>query len=64
MEVLRHFGVTRIRLMTNNPLKVIAAQESGITVVERIGIEIASNDSSKKYLRTKKDKLGHILSSV
>ncbi len=64
MEVLRHFGVTRIRLMTNNPLKVTAAQEAGITVVERIGIEIASNDSSKKYLRTKKNKLGHILSSV
>jgi GTP cyclohydrolase II len=64
MEVLRHFGVTRIRLMTNNPLKVNAAQDAGITVVERVGIEIASTDSTQKYLLTKKNKLGHILSSV
>jgi len=64
MEVLQHFGVTRIRLMTNNPLKVNAAQDAGITVVERVGIEIASTDSTQKYLLTKKNKLGHILSSV
>jgi GTP cyclohydrolase II len=64
IEVLRHFGVTRLRLMTNNPRKVDALQEAGIEVVERVGIEIPSTDDTQKYLLTKKNKLGHLLSTV
>ena len=64
IEVLRHFGVTRLRLMTNNPRKVDALQEAGLEVVERVGIEIPSTDDTQKYLLTKKNKLGHLLSTV
>jgi len=64
IEVLRHFGVSRLRLMTNNPRKVEALQEAGIAVVERVGIEIPSTDDTQKYLLAKKNKLGHLLSTV
>jgi GTP cyclohydrolase II len=63
-DVLRYFGVTRLRLMTNNPRKVEAVQDAGLTVVERIGIEIPSTDDTQKYLLAKKNKLGHLLSTV
>ena len=62
--VLRHFGMTHVRLMTNNPQKFDALASAGIQVVERIPIEIAPSDSTKKYLKTKKAKLGHLLSKV
>ncbi|HLQ77763.1 MAG TPA: GTP cyclohydrolase II, partial [Terriglobia bacterium] len=63
-EVLRHLGVTRLRLMTNNPRKVQAVQDAGITMLERVGIEIPSTDDTQKYLLAKKNKLGHHLSTV
>ena len=64
VEVLRHLGVKRLRLMTNNPQKVEALQEAGIEVVQRVGIEIPSTDDTQKYLLAKKNKLGHLLSTV
>jgi GTP cyclohydrolase II len=64
IEVLRHFGVKRLRLMTNNPRKVDALQKAGIEVVKRISIEIPSTDDTQKYLLAKKNKLGHLLSTV
>src|SRR5215467_12792235 len=63
-EALRHFRISRVRLMTNNPQKFDALAASGIQVVERIPIEIPPSDSTKKYLKTKKAKLGHLLSKV
>jgi 3,4-dihydroxy 2-butanone 4-phosphate synthase / GTP cyclohydrolase II len=62
--VLRHFGSTRIRLMSNNPRKFDGLEAAGISVIERIPIEIAPSDSTENYLRTKKAKLGHLLSKV
>ena len=62
--VLRHFRILRVRLMTNNPQKFDALGAAGIQVVERIPIEIPPSDSTKKYLKTKKAKLGHLLSKV
>jgi 3,4-dihydroxy 2-butanone 4-phosphate synthase/GTP cyclohydrolase II len=62
--VLRHFRIQRVRLMTNNPQKFDALESAGIQVIERIPIEIAPSDSTKKYLKTKKAKLGHLLSKV
>ena len=62
--VLRHFGILRVRLMTNNPQKFDALAAAGIQVVERIPIEIPPSDSTKKYLKTKKAKMGHLLSKV
>jgi GTP cyclohydrolase II len=64
MQVLHHFGVSRLRLMTNNPLKVKAVEDAGITVVERVSIEIPSTHDTQKYLLAKKNKLGHLLSTV
>ncbi len=62
--VLRHLGILRVRLMTNNPQKFDALAAAGIQVVERVPIEIPPSDSTKKYLKTKKAKLGHLLSKV
>jgi 3,4-dihydroxy 2-butanone 4-phosphate synthase/GTP cyclohydrolase II len=62
--VLRYFGVNRVRLMSNNPRKFEGLESAGITVVERIPIEITPSDSTENYLRTKKTKLGHLLSKV
>jgi GTP cyclohydrolase II len=64
MDVLRFFAVSRLRLMTNNPRKVDAVQEAGITVVQRVPIEIPSTDGTQRYLLAKKNKLGHLLSTV
>lgn len=63
-EVLRHFKVERVRLMSNNPKKLEALEKAGIRVVERVPIEIEPSDKSQKYLRTKKAKLGHMLTRV
>ena len=63
-EILRHFGVTRVRLMSNNPLKIQALEKAGIAVTERVPIEIDPTDNTENYLKTKKNKLGHMLSRV
>jgi GTP cyclohydrolase II len=63
-EVLKHLGVTAIRLITNNPEKVSALESGGIAVVERISAEVASQDSFAGYLRTKQEKMGHIQDSL
>jgi len=64
IEILQHFGVRRVRLMSNNPRKIEALEEAGITVAERVPIEIAPTDDTQGYLLTKKEKLGHLLSKV
>jgi GTP cyclohydrolase II len=63
-DVLRSIGVSAVRLMSNNPQKIEALERAGIRVVERIPIEIPPSDSTKNYLKTKKAKLGHLLSKV
>ena len=63
-DVLRHIGVSAVRLMSNNPQKIEALERAGIRVVERVPIEIPPSDGTKNYLKTKKAKLGHLLSKV
>ena len=63
-EVLRQLGVSRVRLMSNNPQKFGSLEAEGIRVEERIPIEIPPSDGTQKYLKTKKTKLGHLLSKV
>jgi len=63
VAILRDLGVTEIRLMTNNPDKVGAVANAGITVIERVPIVIASNIDNEDYLRTKQDELGHLFGS-
>jgi GTP cyclohydrolase II len=60
-EVLKQLGVKRVRLMTNNPEKVAALESAGIEVVERVSAEVEPQESFAGYLRTKQEKMGHIL---
>jgi GTP cyclohydrolase II len=60
-KVLKLLGVSQIRLMTNNPEKVEAMESAGITVTERVSAEVEIQDSFAGYLRTKHEKMGHIL---
>jgi 3,4-dihydroxy 2-butanone 4-phosphate synthase/GTP cyclohydrolase II len=64
VEILRHIGVTKLRLLSNNPQKLQALQRGGIKVVELIPCEVTPNVFSTEYLRTKKRKLGHQLTRV
>lgn len=61
-QILKDLGLTKIRLMTNNPKKIIGLKGYNIDVVERVSIEIEPNAANSDYLKTKKEKLGHILS--
>ena len=60
--ILRQLGITRVRLITNNPEKVAALEAAGITVVERISAAIPSEPTFERYLETKRDKMGHLVS--
>ena len=59
--ILGHFGLTAVRLLSNNPDKIGALEKAGIRVAERVPIQIATLASTEDYLRTKKEKLGHML---
>ncbi len=58
-QMLRHLGITKLRLMTNNPKKRVGLIGYGLEIVENIPIEIKPNVHNEKYLQTKRDKLGH-----
>ena len=60
-QILADLGLTRIRLLTNNPRKMIGLQGYGLNIVERVPLEIEPNDINRRYLETKRDKLHHIL---
>jgi 3,4-dihydroxy 2-butanone 4-phosphate synthase/GTP cyclohydrolase II len=62
-EILKTLGVTKVRLLSNNPEKVEALQRSGIEVVERVPCEVTPSEHAEEYLKTKKEKLGHLFSS-
>jgi 3,4-dihydroxy 2-butanone 4-phosphate synthase/GTP cyclohydrolase II len=61
-QVLAELGVKKMRLLTNNPRKVVGLSSYDLEIVERVPIEIEVNDENRSYLRTKRGKLGHILS--
>jgi 3,4-dihydroxy 2-butanone 4-phosphate synthase/GTP cyclohydrolase II len=63
-QVLVSLGVNRLRLITNNPRKFIGLSGYGLEIVERVPIEIPPNKVNLKYLKTKKEKMGHILDMV
>jgi len=60
-QILRDLGVTRMRLLTNNPKKVVGLQGYGLDIVERVPLEMNPNAVNERYLRTKRDKLGHLI---
>ena len=63
-EVLFDLGLCRVRIMSNNPLKLRAMEEAGLRVVERVALEVEPADAAMHYLRTKKEKLGHLLDLI
>ena len=60
-QILYDLGVRKIRLLTNNPKKIYGLEGFGLEVTERVPIRIAANAHNERYLKTKKDKLGHLL---
>lgn len=60
-EILFDLGLCKVKVISNNPDKLKALEEAGLTIVERIPIEIKTNDPAAHYLRTKKEKLGHLI---
>ncbi|TAG30498.1 MAG: bifunctional 3,4-dihydroxy-2-butanone-4-phosphate synthase/GTP cyclohydrolase II [Sphingobacteriia bacterium] len=60
-QILRYLGVTNLRLMSNNPRKRAGLKGYGLSIVEVVAIEVASNPHNEKYLATKRDKLGHTI---
>ena len=63
-QILHELGVHKMRLLTNNPRKFVGLEGYGLEIVERLPIEIPASDENRRYLRTKREKLGHILRSV
>jgi GTP cyclohydrolase II len=59
-EILKAMGVRKLRLLSNNPEKVEAMQAAGIEVVERVPADVEAYESNEKYMRTKREKMGHI----
>jgi 3,4-dihydroxy 2-butanone 4-phosphate synthase/GTP cyclohydrolase II len=63
-QILVNLGLRKIRLVTNNPRKIVGVDGYGLKVVERVPIEMPPHDRNVRYLRTKKQKLGHLLDKV
>ena len=63
-QILAELGLHKIRLLTNNPRKVVGLKAYGLEIVERVPIEIPPNKRNIKYLSTKRDKLGHLFTAL
>jgi len=63
-EVLLDLGLRRVRVMSNNPDKIRALEQSGLSVVARVALEVSTADAAARYLRTKKERMGHLLELV
>ena len=63
-QILADLGIKKIRLITNNPQKIVGLEGYGLKVTERVSIEMPSNPKNLKYLKAKKEKLGHVLKGI
>jgi len=63
-QILRELGIKKLRLLTNNPKKIVGLEGYGLEIVERIPIEIKPSEQNRDYLATKKQKMGHILNEI
>lgn len=63
-QILRHIGITKMRLMTNNPVKRVGLEAYGLSVVKNVPIEVTPNPYNMFYLKTKKERMGHTLHNV
>jgi 3,4-dihydroxy 2-butanone 4-phosphate synthase/GTP cyclohydrolase II len=60
-QILHDLGVRKIELMTNNPRKIVGLEAFGLEIVKRRAVEVPTNANNRRYLSTKRDKLGHLL---
>jgi GTP cyclohydrolase II len=60
LDILQHFKISSVNLLTNNPKKVNALEEVGINVTKRTPLHEGENEKNKSYLDTKRDKMGHL----
>jgi 3,4-dihydroxy 2-butanone 4-phosphate synthase/GTP cyclohydrolase II len=63
-QMLRELGVRKIRLMTNNPRKIVGLEGYGLEIVERVPVQMPTTRDNERYLRTKREKLGHLLENL
>jgi 3,4-dihydroxy 2-butanone 4-phosphate synthase / GTP cyclohydrolase II len=63
-QILAELGVSKIRLMTNNPKKIIGLEGYGLEIIERVPIQMTACETNKKYLKTKREKMGHLLENL
>ena len=63
-QILQKLGVGKMRLMTNNPVKRIGLEAYGLTITENVPIEVPYNKYNEKYMRTKKERMGHNIKSI
>jgi 3,4-dihydroxy 2-butanone 4-phosphate synthase/GTP cyclohydrolase II len=63
-QILRKLGLGKIRIMTNNPRKIVGLEGYGLKLVERVPIEVQAKKDNLKYLRTKQKKLGHMFQNI
>lgn len=63
-EIFKQLGLRRIRLMSNNPDKIAALEKAGLEIVERVSIEVEPTENARNYMKTKKEKMGHLLEKV
>src|SRR5690606_19193168 len=63
-QILVDLGVRKLKLMTNNPRKVVGIDAFGLQIVERVPVEVPANDYNRRYLETKRDKMGHLLDGL
>ena len=63
-QILTELGVRQIKLMTNNPKKIIGLEGYGLTIVERVPIEVRATGENLRYLKTKREKMGHLLENL
>jgi 3,4-dihydroxy 2-butanone 4-phosphate synthase/GTP cyclohydrolase II len=62
-QILVDLGVKNLKILTNNPKKIVGIEGYGLKVVERLPLEVPATDANRSYLRTKREKLGHLFSS-
>ncbi|MFO0927048.1 MAG: bifunctional 3,4-dihydroxy-2-butanone-4-phosphate synthase/GTP cyclohydrolase II, partial [Gemmataceae bacterium] len=60
-QILHDLGVRQLRLLTNNPRKIVGLDGYGLRITERVPIQVEPTENNRRYLQTKKDKLGHLL---